>query len=229
MLIKLARAKKSKAIKQHALPDMQQGDLLIQLDHERPLNLEEAYTLVARQVEELQAALAEVHERRYNEGFAAGEKAGYQSGVDNIQESIQNLNQVLLEIQQQQTELLHGCEQLVVDFALKLLEKVMGTQEFQNLTVDSAKLQQLVERALSEFADSAKFVIRLHRDVAKIVEARKSEFNAMLVNEGTVVIVEDPSLQPGDCLIETDFGVLDARVESQINELKSVFSRQDYR
>jgi flagellar assembly protein FliH len=227
MLIKLNRAQKSKKIKQHAMPDMEQGDLLMQIDARKPANITEAYEIVSRRLQEMQTAMAEVHEVRYNEGFAAGEQAGFQQGLDTIRGPIQNLNQVILEIQQQQAELLHGSEQFVVNFVLKLLEKIIGTDEFRKLPIDATKLNQLIERALSEFAQSSKFVIRLHRELAAILDARKAELNEMLVNEGTVVVIEDPSLQPGDCLIETDFGVLDARIDSQINELKSVFNMQE--
>ena len=38
-----------------------------------------------------------------------------------------------------------------------------------------------------------------------------------------ISIVEDPTLNMSDCLMEADYGVLDARIESQFKEIKSFF------
>ena len=35
-----------------------------------------------------------------------------------------------------------------------------------------------------------------------------------------IVVLEDSSVEKGGCIVETDFGAIDARISSQLNELE---------
>jgi hypothetical protein len=53
---------------------------------------------------------------------------------------------------------------------------------------------------------------------SKITE---QDFIKMLEGAKSVQVVEDSSVGPGGCVIETDFGEIDARISSQLAELES--------
>ena len=81
----------------------------------------------------------------------------------------------------------------------------------------------MVENALKEFADTSTYVIRVHKESAELVEQYKSDIDEKLPDQVSISIIEDPSLRQNDCLIETDFGVLDGCIESQLKEIKQIF------
>ncbi|WP_277300224.1 FliH/SctL family protein, partial [Treponema succinifaciens] len=40
-------------------------------------------------------------------------------------------------------------------------------------------------------------------------------------NIKNISVVEDSSVEKGGCIVETDFGAIDARISSQLNELET--------
>ena len=54
------------------------------------------------------------------------------------------------------------------------------------------------------------------------VSARhKDEFYQMLDKIEGVTVLEDPNVDIGGCMIETDFGDIDARINTQLNEIET--------
>jgi flagellar assembly protein FliH len=54
----------------------------------------------------------------------------------------------------------------------------------------------------------------------KLSTEHKKEFIDMVEGAKSVQIVEDTTVDPGGCVIETDFGEIDARISSQLTELE---------
>ena len=223
MLIKSARLSQSKSIRDHQFPSEREDNAAEEEYSEEP---EEEVVSVDRcllTIEALEEELERTKEQRYDEGFESGEKAGYTQGIETIQTQIDQFVEVLDAIRVQQEAIITSSERFVVDFALKIVEKIIGVEKFSELQIDRPKLEKIVEEALNLFADSTKYVIRVHRDTAEVLEKYKSEILDHLSRPVALSIVDDPSLRPYDCLIESEHGVLDARIDSQVKEIKSVF------
>ncbi len=55
--------------------------------------------------------------------------------------------------------------------------------------------------------------IRDHKEVLLQVAGHLKDFE----------IVEDPRIEQGECVVETDFGIVDARIDSQLQEIGRAF------
>ena len=111
----------------------------------------------------------------------------------------------------------------MLSFALKVVEKIIGSTEFSTLNLDKDKIQQVVAESLKLFSDSTKYTLRVRRETGEVVEKYKSEILKKIKKPVEISIVEDPTLNMSDCLMESDYGILDARIESQFKEIKSFF------
>ncbi len=49
----------------------------------------------------------------------------------------------------------------------------------------------------------------------------KDDFYRMLDNIENVNVLEDPNIEKGGCIIETDFGDIDARISAQLDEIET--------
>ena len=104
-----------------------------------------------------------------------------------------------------------------------MVEKILGAEHFTELAIDRDKLQRIVEEALNLFADSTRYIIRVHKTAAEALDQHKTAIIGQLNRPVAISIIDDPSLRPSDCLIETEHGVLDARIDSQLKEIRTVF------
>ncbi len=176
-----------------------------------------------KQLETLKSKLKTTRESSYQDGLQAGEKAGYQQGVGLIQKEIEQFAGLTESIRSRQEELIESSEQFVLSFALKVVEKIIGSTEFSTLNFNQDKLQQVVAESLKLFSNSTKYTLRVHPETGEVVEKYKTEILRQIKKSVEISIVEDPTLNMSDCLVESDYGVLDARIESQFKEIESFF------
>jgi flagellar assembly protein FliH len=76
----------------------------------------------------------------------------------------------------------------------------------------------LVRSALRRAGDSRKIVIRLHPEDARVIAATVASGD-LAVSAAGVEVQPDATLEPGDCLVDTDFGQVDGRLQTRLEEL----------
>jgi len=78
----------------------------------------------------------------------------------------------------------------------------------------------LVKSALRRAADSRRVAIRLAPDDAAQIQSPAGQAGVEGIGAARVEVVADASLQPGDCVVDTDFGQIDGRLETRLSELR---------
>jgi flagellar assembly protein FliH len=78
-----------------------------------------------------------------------------------------------------------------------------------------------VVQALRKVRDRGNVVIRVNLADLKLATGHTKEFIRMMEGVKSIHVVEDSSVDAGGCIIETDFGEIDARISSQLAELET--------
>jgi len=78
-----------------------------------------------------------------------------------------------------------------------------------------------VVQALRKVKARGNVIIRVNMADVKLTTEHTKDFIQMVEGSKSIQIVEDSSVDPGGCIIETDFGEIDARISSQLAELES--------
>ncbi|MBO4780265.1 MAG: flagellar assembly protein FliH, partial [Selenomonadaceae bacterium] len=80
----------------------------------------------------------------------------------------------------------------------------------------------VVREAIRHVRDQKEVKVHVEPDSYDLILMARSEFQSMLT-DGTAIleIVSDDALKPGDCVIETPNGDVDARLSTQLNLMKS--------
>lgn len=128
-----------------------------------------------------------------------------------ITEQHRNLYATISQISGLADEIINRVENDVVELALQIAKKIVGRE----VMIDREIAVTLVKVSLKKLHSRAVAQVRLHpEDFAYIQNHReKIDFH------GSLEIVEDRSVSPGGCLIHTDTGDVDARIESQFEEI----------
>jgi flagellar assembly protein FliH len=162
---------------------------------------------------------AEIEKEAYEKGFSEGERAGRDTGEKMVEAVLKQYTQTLEELKGLRRNLLTGSEREVVRLSLEVAKKVVKRE----VSVDEELILALVKVALSRLADQSVMTIRVNpKDGQSILHFRESPGHRDSWHDG-IKLVEDPMITRGGCLIETDSGVIDARVEEQFREIEKGF------
>ncbi|MFN0085846.1 MAG: FliH/SctL family protein [Blastocatellia bacterium] len=106
-------------------------------------------------------------------------------------------------------------ERDLVRLALEIARKVVHRE----VRVDHEIALTLARVALSRLQSRAKAVVRLHPDDYAYVSERHERLGC----EASVEITEDRSVGPGGCVVQSEMGEIDARIEQQFAEIERDF------
>jgi flagellar assembly protein FliH len=159
--------------------------------------------------EEKNAALTQAREDGIKEGYAEGK-----AEVDRL---IERTHVVLERAQDKRGEILVQTEEEIINLVLLMVRKIVKViSENQRDVVVSNVVQ-----ALRKVKDRGNIIIRVNLADLKLTTEHTKEFIQMLEGVKSVQVVEDSSVDSGGCVIETDFGEIDARISSQLAELEA--------
>ena len=175
----------------------------VPLDEVQPLTLEE---------------LESIRQEAYNEGFAAGEKDGFRATTLKVRQeaeaalavqlaSLERLMGVLFDpIAEQDSQIEKAMVGLVEHIARQVIQR--------ELVLDSSHIESVMREAL-KLLPLGVGNVRLYinpQDFEQVKALRER-------HEETWRIVEDASLQPGGCRVETEHSRIDATVETRISQI----------
>jgi flagellar assembly protein FliH len=174
-----------------------------------------------KQAEEIEAAgEAAVESRRRDaeeEGLAAGREAGYGEGRAEVERLIARTRVALERAQEKRLEILAGTEQQLIDLTLLIARKVIKVISESQKEVIIAN----VSEALKKVKGKGTVILRVNTADLALSTEHAEDFIRQLEGSSTIQVQEDSSVDPGGCVIETDFGEIDARIASQLAELES--------
>ena len=194
-----------------------------QAQRDRRVAEDDAAAIVAKAREEAEAierdarvALSDEIEAARKEGFAQGREEGFNTCKAEVDRLVERLHTVLERAQLKREEILAETEQQIVDLVLLIARKVIKVMSENQRTVVISNVVQ----ALRKVKGRGDITIRVNVDDLKLTSEHTKDFIRLIEGVKNVAIVEDSSVDRGGCIIETDFGEIDARISSQLTELE---------
>ena len=163
--------------------------------------------------------VSEIEKEAYEIGFAQGQKAGLEVGEKMVETLLKQYSVSIEELNKLRKEVFSSSERQVIRLALEIAKKIVKRE----VAIDDELILTLVKVALDRVADQALITIRVNpKDYHAIEHHHASRPDAGALNE-TVKLIEDPLIGRGGCVIETDGGTIDARIEEQLREIEKGF------
>ncbi|MDR1971579.1 MAG: flagellar assembly protein FliH [Treponema sp.] len=177
----------------------------------------EAQEKIVRLEEESRSSLEQEKKEVLEAGRDAGREEGFAQGKGEVERLIQRTQTVLERAQDKRGEILAETEEEIVDLVLLLTRKVVKaiTENQRNVIL------QNVVQALRKVKTRGTVIIRVNMADLKLTTEHIKNFIQMMEGVKGIQVQEDSTVDPGGCIIETDFGEIDARISSQLAELES--------
>ncbi len=157
-----------------------------------------------------QAQLAALERDAFTKGYAQGERAGLEAGGKRAEAMLRRLAETLEELSSLRDNMVRQTERELVQLSVAIARRIMQRE----MSVDPELTAALAHIALERLGGSAPATVRLHPDDHAIVTAGHTTLSRRQVE-----ILADPSVSRGGCLVESEFGFIDASVDAQIDEI----------
>jgi len=162
------------------------------------------------------ARLDEVTKDAHKEGFDKGREEGFKEGKNEVDRLVDRLHIILDRAMDKRAEILEQTEAQVVELVLLIARKVVKTISENQKNVVLSNITQ----ALRKLKTRSDVIVRVNLADLQLTTEHAKDFIDMAENAKKLSIVEDSAVDRGGCIIETDFGEIDARIQSQLHELE---------
>lgn len=163
--------------------------------------------------------LKALEEKVYKEAYAIGYDEGLEKGVydnsEKIQLRIESLDKALNEISQLRLKLIIENEAQIVKLTFILAAKIAMNEIYTNPDYIVNLLRKLATNIHAEVETVVHFSDEDYNFLTEASEKLGEEFEFLK----KVRLEADKTLSKGDCLIDTNYGLVDARVEERLNKV----------
>ncbi|MET0402100.1 MAG: type III secretion system stator protein SctL [Cystobacter sp.] len=169
-----------------------------------------AQAIIEEAHREKERILAEAHRER-EDMLARAREQGRQEGLAQVSE-------LFVRAKMQAGEMLAHQEADIIALACKIAEKIIG----RDVERDPSLLADICAKAVEELRNARSVVLRVNPKSAAVLRARKAELMELIGRAVDVSIREDPDVAPVGCIVQTEFGSVDAQLPTQFEMLQNV-------
>jgi flagellar assembly protein FliH len=159
----------------------------------------------------------EIARQAYEKGFAQGHADGQELGRKEMASKIQGLEQILKELSECKARFCLEAEAQVLELTLCLAEEIIRHEARCRPEV----VQETVRAALQMIAQKSELKICLNPRDMEHVKEFLPELEHELSLVGPLEVEANPTVGEGGCFVETDCGIVDARLEEQWEVVKA--------
>ena len=168
-------------------------------------------------LEEAQVRRQSIENESRQKGFEEGHEEGYQKGVAEVERLTERMHKMLEAVMQRREEILRDTETQIVELVILMCRKVIKILSENQKNVVMAN----VLAALKKVKTRGKVTLRVNLEEVKLTSEHADEFIKHIENVEGITVLEDSAVEKGGCIVETDFGAIDARISSQLTELEN--------
>jgi len=135
--------------------------------------------------------------------------------TEQLKTTLPALNQAAEALRKERDQWLAHWETEAVQLSLAVAQKLMRAE----IAVHPERATQMIAEALNLAAGQSHILVRLNPQDRRQLGERAQEIVQAMASCGHAEVIEDTTLSPGDCRIETRHGEIDARVETMLQRI----------
>ena len=162
---------------------------------------------------------AEREKAAYERGLHEGENALREQLISQRNEMASLLNGVIESLRKTVPQLVQETESALIQLALESAQKIVA-----GMPINPKMVEAVVREALQQVEDSADVAIQLHPDDLALLQKHKSDVLKSAPGSKPLQFSASPEVTRGGCLVRTRFGIIDARRETKLDQLRDAIA-----
>lgn len=143
-------------------------------------------------------------EAAVKKGYAEGESKG-----------LAQVTEKLLHLERLREKFYDDAEPEMIKLVASIAEKVIGRIAAENTDLIRSVVRQALERALGD-----RITVSVNPEDYRTLMEGEHEFKETLDRTKRLIFREDESVSKGGCVVETEVGTIDARIETQLEAIR---------
>lgn len=155
----------------------------------------------------------------YERGRLEGERALSEQLVQQRAEVMELQTGVLASLRDAVPQVARDCERALVTLALEAAQRLVS-----GLPISAEMIEAAVKEACAEVEDTAEFTVQLHADDLALLQRTNSPLLLPQGGHERIHFQTSAQVTRGGCVVQTRFGVIDARRETRFELLQKVLA-----
>ncbi len=168
-------------------------------------------------IERAKQEIERMKEAGYNEGLEAGKKEAEEKVAGEFSQALETLNQAVKE----RKKIIKDAESEILKLALKVAEQIIRSE----VSLHRDVCMNIVSEAIGRVSDREQILIKVNREDVDQIKKYKDQISRLADGVKSLSIIEDSSVEPGGCVIETNLGYVDARISTKIKAIEDAFKK----
>ena len=185
-----------------------------------------ARDLIAQAYTQVQAIEDEARQKGYQAGYQQGDQDGRHDAEQTVKQQAladktiyqEDIATFIAHIEAERQHAWNAMEPEIISMVFDLAKHVIK----QEIEVSREVAVSVVRNALRRVADAGTLRIRVNAEDLQTIRGKREELLTLVDNIRHVEIIEDRRVGTGGCIVETDNGNIDARIETQLAEAASL-------
>jgi flagellar biosynthesis/type III secretory pathway protein FliH len=146
---------------------------------------------------------------------------GYKVGLERSQKDNSNLfSEYLIELSEEVISKCNIQKNTIIDLALAITKKIVSSMDSEEI------IMGITNKAISHFKEKEKIKIQVNSKIAKSIKTKLQDKYGSDDSSPYIEIIDDPSIDLLDCIITSEYGVVDASFNEQLQVLKHHLAKE---
>lgn len=162
-----------------------------------------------------------VKSEAFNEGYEEGKLQAEETLQAKIEEMMAEASSVLEQAYLEKERIIQEAEPFLVELSCAIAEKIIDKQ----LDLEPDYTVDLIKQSLSRKREQGILTLCVAPSQFAFVQAAREELSLVIDSQAELQILPDPTVQDRGCVIRSSFGSVDARIDTQLTEIKKELLR----
>ena len=181
--------------------------------------IEQAERAARARLDEAEQERARVLKEAYDKGYEDGRAEATAKVIEHARDLLEYLGTLVQGVAQAMENAVRAAEDTVARLAIEVAEKILRHE----VSIDGSVVLDMVRESVEKAKAAGPIKIRVSAWDLDRVKDFHDEIMRIADDVTSIEIIEDPRVEPGGCIVETDFGSVDARLGTQLREIRRAF------
>ncbi|MED3563664.1 FliH/SctL family protein [Bacillus xiapuensis] len=159
---------------------------------------------------------AEVKQQGYQEGVEQGKQEAVSLVQQEYHEKLAQIQHLLEQAYEQKDAIIAEAEPFLLELSFSIASQIIK----QELTGYPEKFVELIKQTIHRVKEKEAITVCVHPDDFEFVQSQRKHLLAVVNGETEIKIIPDHSVSVKGCIIRTAYGSVDARIDTQMEEIK---------
>ena len=157
--------------------------------------------------------LDKIKQAAKDEGINIGKLEAKEEYTKKSQEIMETLSEAV----KLKNKIIKEAESGILKLSIKIAEQIIRSE----ISLNQAVCLNIVSEAINKITDRDQVIIKVNNLDLELVKRNRDRLSGLIDGVKSFSIVEDNSVDPGGCIVETNLGYIDARIVTRLDAVEA--------